>query len=77
MTIKEMDEQFQITVVSDDTDGGYKNFKSANSRYVFYDDLTEEEKNFAELRGMSFDLIGRICLNDELIRKDVFYKMVE
>ena len=72
-----MDEKFKTIVADDNTDGDYKQFKYANTQYIFYDDLTPAEKDFVQSQGMNFDLIGRICFNDDLVRKEKFNEMME
>jgi hypothetical protein len=62
--VRELDEEFQVTVGKDDTDGDYRLYKSANKDYLFYDDLSDTQKEIMVKHNLKFDLIGRIYDED-------------
>lgn len=65
--------QFENTMKqTSDVDGDYRKYKHANAMFVFFDDLTDSQKQIAARNNLSFDAIGRVSNGDTLITKESF-----
>jgi len=73
--VNKMDELFDSKVKHDLTEGSYKDYKPHNKDFVFYDDLSQSQKEIIVRNNLKFDLIGRIHDGDHLISKEQLNKL--